>query len=86
LIGAFLFGIKKEMERKKFLVKIRAFGHATDFMIEAADSIEAVEQAVLDKIGEKSIVWEANSFFEKRKCYLTYEEVKDANRQDGVIR
>ena len=74
------------MQRKKFKVKIRAFGYISDFDIEAEDSIESVEQAVLDKLGEKCIVWEANGFFDNRKCYLTYEEVNDGSRQHGVVR
>ena len=63
------------MLRKKMKIRIRAFGFKTDFGIEAEDSIQGVEKAILDKIGEKSIVWEADEFYDKRKCYLTYEEV-----------
>jgi hypothetical protein len=75
LIGAFLFGRKKNMQRKKFKIQIKAFGHVTSFDIEAEDSTESVEKAILDKIGEKAIVWEVNDFLDNRKCYLTYEEV-----------
>ena len=56
-------------------MQIKAFGHVTSFDIEAEDSTESVEKAILDKIGEKAIVWEVNDFFDNRKCYLTYEEV-----------
>ena len=74
------------MHRKKFKIRIRAYGFKSDFEIEADDSIESVESAILDKIGEKSIVWEANDFFDIRKCYITYEEVKNGSGQLGVIR
>ena len=74
------------MERKEFKIRIRAFGHVTDFTVMANDSIESVEDAILDKIGEKSIVWEANDFFDNRKCYITYEEVKNGSEPHGVVR
>jgi hypothetical protein len=32
------------------------------------------------------IVWEADIFYDKRKCYITYEEVNDGSRQYGVVR
>jgi len=86
LIGAFLFGRKDDMQRKKFKVRIRAFGFISDIDIEAEDSCESVEKAVLDKIGEKSIVWEANDFYDVRKCYITYEEVNNGSGQHGVVR
>jgi len=74
------------MHRKKFRIQIRAYGYKADFSIESFDSIESVESAVLDKIGENAIVWEADSFYDNRKCYLTYEEVNDGSRQHGVVR
>jgi hypothetical protein len=74
------------MQRKKFKVRIRAFGFISDIDIEAEDSCESVEKAVLDKIGEKSIVWEANDFYDVRKCYITYEEVNNGSGQHGVVR
>ena len=86
MIGAFLFGRKENMVRKKFHVRIRAFGYVSNFDLEAIDSIEGIENAILDKIGEKSIVWEANDFFDIRKCYITYEEVKNGSGQHGIVR
>jgi hypothetical protein len=74
------------MERKKFRIQIRGFGYYADFNAETLDSTEAIEQAVLDKIGKNDIVWEEDKFYDKRKCYLTYEEVEDAPRQHGVVR
>ena len=74
------------MHRKKFRIRIRAYGFKSDFEIEADDSIESVENAILDKIGENGIVWEADSFYDNRKCYLTYEEVNNGSGQHGVVR
>ena len=68
------------MNRKQFRIQIRAYGYTADFNVEALDNIDSIEQAVLDKIGKNAIVWEANSFYDNRKCYLTYEEVNNGSR------
>ena len=61
---------------KKFQVKIRAYGHMADFDIEAEDSAESIEQAILDKIGKKGILLkDSKKSFSKDKCWITYEEV-----------
>ena len=61
-----------------FQVKIRAYGHKANFNIEAEDSAESIEQAILDKIGKKGILLEdSNRMFSKSKCWITYEEVVD---------
>ena len=86
MIGAFLFGRKDNMQRKKLKIQIRAFGFYAKFDIEAEDSTQGVENAILDKIGEKCIVWEEGEFYDKRKCFITYEEVKDGSRQLGDVR
>lgn len=38
---------------KLFQVKLRAYGYMADFNIEAEDSAESIELAILDKIGKK---------------------------------
>ena len=49
-----------------------------DFNIEAEDSAESIEQAILDKIGKKGILLkDSNRMFSKSKCWITYEEVVD---------
>ena len=73
------------MQRKKFRIQIRAYGYTTDFIAEALDTTESIEEVVLDKIGKNAIVWEADIFYDKRKCYITYEEVNDGSRQYGVV-
>ena len=63
---------------KKFHVKIRAYGHTANFNIEAEDSAESIEQAILDKIGKKDILLkDSNRMFSTSKCWITYEEVVD---------
>lgn len=63
---------------KKFQVKIRAYGHTADFNIEAEDSAESIERAILDKIGKKGILLkDSNRMFSTSKCWITYEEVVD---------
>ncbi len=43
---------------KKTLINIWAYDHHTKFEILAEDNLESIEKAILDKIGEKGIVWE----------------------------
>ena len=63
---------------KLFQVKIRAYGHMADFNIEAEDSAESIEKAILDKIGKKGILLkDSKKSFSKDKCWITYEEVVD---------
>ena len=49
-----------------------------DFNIEAEDSAESIERAILDKIGKKGILLkDSNKMFSTSKCWITYEEVVD---------
>ena len=60
----------------KFLVNIWAYYHHAKFTVECEDDQVSLENAVLDKLGEKSIVWEnlGNSYSD-RMNRITYEEV-----------
>ena len=60
---------------KNFLVKIWAYDYHASFNVEAEDSAESVEQAIVDKLGEKSIKWEQSGFFDKARKWITYEDV-----------
>ena len=61
---------------KLFQVKIRAYGHMADFKIEAEDSAESIEKAILDKIGQNGVLLRnSNRMFSTSKCWITYEEV-----------
>jgi hypothetical protein len=66
---------------KKFLVKIWAYDYYADFNVSAEDNAISLEQAILDKLGEKSINWEyLGSSYDNRVNRITYEEVIDDTR------
>ena len=64
---------------RKFLVKIWAYDHYASFEVEAEDNAESIEKSILDKIGEKSIVWESTGMYGSTNR-ITYEEVIDGTR------
>ena len=67
---------------KKTLINIWAYSHHAKFEIEhAEDTDESVENAILDKLGEKSIKWEylGNNYSDEINR-ITYEEVIDDTR------
>ena len=65
---------------KKFLVQIWAYDYHAKFEVLAEDNASSIEQAVLDKLGEKSVKWEnlGNSYRDQRR--ITYEEVSHDRR------
>ena len=63
----------------KFAVKIWAYDHHTSFNVEAEDNAKSIENSILDKIGEKSIVWESTGMYAPLNR-ITYEEVIDGTR------
>ena len=65
---------------RKFLVKIWAYDHYASFEVEAEDNAQSIEKSILDKIGEKSIVWELTGMFSNRPYRITYEEVVDGTK------
>ena len=65
---------------RKFLVKIWAYDHYASFEVEAEDNAQSIEKSILDKIGEKSIVWESTGMFSNKPNRITYEEVVDVTR------
>ena len=67
---------------KKFLIKIRAYGYMTEFTVIAENSSQGIENAILDKLGKNDINWDNSDFYDRRKKWLTFEEVKD----DGLTR
>ena len=64
---------------KTFRVQIRAYGYRADFHIVAEGEGKALENALVDKLGENAIVWEKDGFSDSSKLWLTYEETIDAN-------
>ena len=65
---------------KDFRIIIMAYGYRTEFQVKCEDSSEAIEQSIVDKLGEKSIKWEQSGFFDKARKWITYEEVNDGTR------
>ena len=71
--------------KKLFNVKIRAYGHIADFNIEAEDSAESIENAILDKIGQNGVLFkDSDRAYSKSKCWITYEEVVDGSRSSSL--
>ena len=63
---------------KKLRVQIYAYQYHADFTIESEDSPEAVENAIIDKLGENDIKWEyLGEMNDPRINRITYEEVID---------
>ena len=66
---------------KKFLVKIWAYQHYAKFEVESEDNAKSLENAILDKLGEKSIKWEDLGIaYDDKINRITYEEVIDDTR------
>ena len=66
---------------KKFRIQIKAYDYAADFQISADDNREAIEKAILDKIGQKDVKWEKDGFNNSsRRKWITYEEVINDSR------
>ena len=61
---------------KNFLVKIWAYQHYAKFEVLSEDNAESLENAILDKLGEKSIKWEDLGIsYDDKTNRITYEEV-----------
>ena len=61
---------------KNFLVNIWAYNHHAKFDVLAEDNPISLEQSILDKIGEKSIIWEyLGDSYHSEFNRITYEEV-----------
>ena len=58
------------------LVNIWAYDHHAKFTVLAEDNPASLEQAILDKLGENTIVWEKTGMY-GRLNRITYEEVID---------
>ena len=64
---------------KEFQVRIYAYGYRTKFNFKCEDSAEAIEQSIVDRLGQSDIKGEETGFYDTRKKWITYEEVLDAN-------
>jgi len=67
---------------KKTSINVWAYNYHAKFNVEHVDdTAKSVEQAVLDKLGEKSIVWEyLGDSYHSGSNRITYEEVINDTR------
>ncbi len=66
---------------KKLLVNIWAYQHHAKFEILSEDNANAVENSILDKLGENSIKWENLGLnYDDKINRITFEEVIDGTR------
>ena len=65
---------------KEFRIQIRAYGYYVDFIVKSKDDKEAIEKAILDKVGQKDVKWEKDGFNSSKRKWITYEEVINDSR------
>jgi len=58
---------------KNFHIRINYNGHFASFDVKSKDTLEDVEQSILDKLGRNEIKFEKDGF--TRGKWITYEEV-----------
>ena len=64
------------MPLKKFRIKIYAYKHHADFVVECIETPLDIENAIVDKLGENDIKWEyLGEMMDPRVQRITYEEV-----------
>ena len=69
------------MHPKNFRVQINAYQYHADFVINCIETPLAIENAIVDKLGEKSIKWEyLGEMMNPKVQRITYEEVVDGAR------
>ena len=65
----------------KFIVNIWAYNHHAKFTVLAEDNAKSVENAILDKLGDKSIKWEdLGVSYDDKINRITFEEVINDTR------
>ena len=64
---------------KNFLVNLWAYDYHAKFEVLAEDNAQSIEQAIIDKLGEKRIKWESTGMFRDTRR-ITYEEVSHDRR------
>ena len=66
------------MPLKKFRIKIYAYKHHADFVVECIETPLDIENAIVDKLGKNDIKWESlGEMHDPRVNRITYEEVID---------
>ena len=64
---------------KEFQVRIYAHGYRTKFKVKCEDSAEAIENSIVDRLGDSDIKWDETGFYDKSRKWITYEEVINAD-------
>ena len=68
------------MHPKNFRVQINAYQYHADFVINCIETPLDIENAIVDKLGEKSIKWEyLGEMMNPKINRITYEEVINGN-------
>ncbi len=65
---------------KNFRVQIRYHGYYADFTVMAEDTVESIENSILDKLGKNEVLFESDGFTNKKGKWITYEEVTNDSR------
>ena len=65
---------------KNFRVQIRYHGYYADFTVMAEDTVESIENSILDKLGKNEVLFESDGFTTKKGKWITYEEVTNDPR------
>ena len=56
---------------KKFLINIYAYDYHGRFEVKSNDDAVSLEQSIVDKLGENSIVWESTGMFSNTPYRIT---------------
>ena len=66
---------------KNFHVQIRYNGYYASFDVKAKeDSVESIENSILDKLGKNEVIFDTDGFTSKTGKWITYEEVTNDPR------
>ena len=65
---------------KEYLIQIWAYDYYAKFEVLAEDNGTSIENAIVDKLGEKSVKWESTVMFRDIPNRITYEEVSHDRR------
>ena len=65
---------------KNFRIQIRYCGYYADFNVMCKDTPQDIENSILDKLGKKEVKFESDGFTDKKRKWITYEEVTDDTR------
>ena len=63
---------------KNFRIQIRYCGYSADFKVMCEDTLQDIENSILDKLGKNEVKFEKESFTHGK--WITYEEVSDDRR------